>query len=567
MTCAVVVGVVASGVAIGFVGVVEWLGWWLLPAVVMTGVAGANPIELPSALGEIGWRVLTPAVGGLLVGWLLYRTRERRPLGLPDTILTAHAPTAVPVKSAAMTAIASMLALGSGASVGQYGPLVHLGATLGQLAHRLARASGAHGFSAVMGLGCGAAAAIATAFNAPLAGVVFAHEVILRHYSLRAFAPITVAAIVGHLFANDLFPRPPLFVIAQAAPVTAPEFALFALLGLAAALLAAGFAKSVLRMTAWASTLPLPSYYKPAIAGGLLGVMALWLPEILGSGEASMQQLMRGSDPPPTALLILLAAKLIATTLCLSFGFAGGIFSPALFIGLLFGALASHLAPDLVGAYFSAPTVYLVCGMVAVVSPIIGAPLTAILMVFELTRSYDLTIAAMASVVFANLLGYRLLGRSLFDRQLVVRGFDLRLGRDRIRLEQQTIAPLVHQNYVTVSPTATLQQARDRLLAAQQDYGYVVSARRQLRGVITLRAIAAAPTMTAACAAYTTPAPRTFAPDTNLWTAMHELPAATTIPVITTTPNPRLIGGVDATAIIARYQAILATIRAEEHEG
>ena len=337
-----------------------------------------------------------------------------------------------------------------------------------------------------MWVGCGVAAAISTAFNAPIAGIVFAHEVILRHYSLRAFAPITVAATIGHVIANVVFERPPLFRVESVAVGSAPEYLGFILIGVGGAFVAVLYMRAILCSGRLARGLPVADPLKPMLAGAALGIAALWMPDILGIGKETLRFAVIDQAFAPGELAFLLVAKVLATALCIGFGFAGGVFSPALLTGILFGALAGNGADLLAGDFRSDVAIYAICGMVAVASAVIGAPLTTILIVFELTRNYDLATAAMVSVVFSNLVAYRLFGRSLFDVQLRARGFDLSAGRDRVILERRRIESYVSRDFTALAPGLPLGEAKARLLAAGRHEGYVLDAGGVYLGTVTL---------------------------------------------------------------------------------
>ena len=190
-----------------------------------------------------------------------------------------------------------------------------------------------------IGIACGVAAAISTAFNAPIAALIFTHEVILRHYSLRMFTAVTVASACGYLIANVLFERPPLLLIDFDGRFYWPEFFLFALEGIACGMLAVAFMKLLYRTTQLAAAVRLPQALKPMLAGLAVGLLALQVPEILGAGEKVFQQAAAGGTYEIDGLLLILVAKLLATVLCIGFGFAGGVIFPSLLIGVLFGAL------------------------------------------------------------------------------------------------------------------------------------------------------------------------------------------------------------------------------------
>ena len=479
-----VVGTLASLAAIGFVDLVLLLNEWLL-------ISPRSRFMQENRALLLAATVCVPAAGGLVVGLVhRYGIPEGRPHGPPDVIRAVQGLDGrVPLRSGFLSALTSLVSLGAGASVGQYGPLAHLGGTLGSLAARLNRHTER---SATVWVGCGVAAAISTAFNAPLAGLVFAHEVILRHYSLRAFAPITVAAAVGHVVANVVFERPPLFRVEAMSAVAAPEFLGFIVIGVGGAFVAVAYMRAILHSGRLAQRVPVADWLKPMLAGAVLGLAAIGMPDILGIGKEALRFAVIDHAFAPGELALLLVAKILATALCLGFGFAGGVLSPALLVGILFGAFAGNGAELLVGDLRSDIAIYAICGMVAVASAVIGAPLTTILIVFELTRNYDLTIAAMVSVVFSNLVASRVFGRSLFDVQLRMRGFDLSAGREKVILERRPIEGHVSQDYTSLAPGLTLEDAKARLLASRRNAGHVVDAAGTYLGTVKLAELLAA---------------------------------------------------------------------------
>lgn len=556
-------GVVAGGLsalaAIAFVETVLWLNDLLL-------ISARSRMMIGEGWLLIIATVTVPALGGLIVGLLCRAIPERRPHGPPDAIQAVQTLGGrLPLRSGLLTAGASMVALGSGASVGQYGPLAHFGATLGSWCSRLA---GPGRYLGAIGVGCGAAGAIAAAFNAPIAGLLFAHEVILRHFSLRAFAPVTVAATVGYLVANLVFDQEPLFRIETVSVAQAEEYGIFILIGIGGALVAIAFMRTLLGMQKLAARLPLAAPLKPALAGLILGVVALWLPDVLGIGKEVLRFAIIDDAFLPGELALILVAKLLMTALCLGFGFAGGVFSPALLMGVLFGALVGYGAP-LVIAQPSPVVVYAICGLVAVTSPVIGAPLTTILIVFELTHNYDLATAAMVSVVFANLFAYRLFGRSLFDVQLARRGFDLSLGRDKAILSTRPIRPYMTTDCVRLDCDQTLARVRQSLVDAGRNEASVIDAGGRYCGTITLgRLLSLADTGTSESTTVdelARPAEPVFTDTLSIWEAMSLLEdfIGESIPVVDA--EGRLLGVVYEAAIIRAYLDTVHDIRREEH--
>ncbi|MFW5969798.1 MAG: chloride channel protein [Halofilum sp. (in: g-proteobacteria)] len=557
-----VLGGLASLAATGFVAVVEWL----------------NDVLWVSARSRMihgDWRwlpwvtVAVLATGGLLVGLLnRYVLPGGRVHGPPDVIEVAQSGHGrLSLRAGLASAGAAIASLGAGASVGQYGPLVHLGATLGSVIARWMPAGSAT--LGTIGIGCGVAAAISTAFNAPIAGILFAHEVILRHYSLKAFAPITVASTIGFVLTNFVFETRPLFRVDVVPEVAPAEFGAFIVLGIVGALVAIAFMRAVILAgrLARASRLPVP--FRPAAAGAALGIMALWTPEVLGIGKETLRFAIIPEAFSAGELGLLMVAKIVATALCLGFGFAGGSFSPALVIGALYGALAGYVAAALVPGAADSVSVYAICGMAAVTSPVIGGPITTILIVFELTRNYELTTAVMVSVVFANLVSYRLFGRSMFDEALRARGCDLTMGRDQLVLDHSTIGAYITRHFVEAHPGESLGVLRDRLVAAEATEAQLIDAQRNYLGTITLSrllvAIAREPNATVDHVAdWDDEALRV---DTSIWEALKhaESNIGEMLPVLEAGDSQRIVGVIAQSVIVRAYRDTMYGIRREEH--
>lgn len=444
-----VVGLTTAFATIGFVELVHYLSDILY--VSASSRAGVENGHL--------WLITIASltIGGLVVGLILqYGVEQQEPVGPQDAIYAVQLHERLPSPVSGMSStIAAILSLGCGASVGQYGPLVYLGTLVGQLANRLRLIDARN-----IAIACGVAAAISTAFNAPIAGLIFTHEVILRHYSLRMFTAVTIASACGYLVANVIFQHPPLLLIEFAGSFRGVEFFLFALQGITCGMLAVLFLKMLKHTVLLAKRINTPPALKPMFAGFLLSLVAMQIPEVLGAGQAVFNQAIQGGVYSADSLLLILVAKLLVTVLCIGFGFAGGVIFPSLLIGVLFGALFALLVPEMLLENYSGISTYAICGMVAIMSPIIGAPMTALLLVFELTRSYEITVAAMVAIVFANLTAYNWYGRSLYDYQLKVRGIDLSMGRERAYLLHHKVAQHATASLPVVRQTADLGALR-----------------------------------------------------------------------------------------------------------
>ena len=551
------VGLVTAFATIGFVELVRYFNDILyVSASSRAGTDGGR-------LALITITVLTS--GGLIVGLTLrYGVAGGVQTGPPDTIYAVQLHERLPsTVSGVSSTVASMLSLGCGASVGQYGPLVYLGTLVGQIANRLP-----FGLSDVrsIAIACGVAAAISTAFNAPIAALIFTHEVILRHYSMRMFTAVTVASACGYLVANVIFEHPPLFLSEFTGSFRWVEFFLFALEGIACGILAVAFMKLLHYATQFADRIKLPAATKPMIAGFITALVALQVPEILGAGQEVFSQAKLEGAFTADALLLILLAKLLVTVLCIGFGFAGGVIFPALLIGVLFGALFALLVPGQLLSDYSGLSVYAVCGMVALMSPVIGAPMTALLMVFELTRSYEITIAAMVTIVFANLVAHQWYGRSLYDFQLRQRGIDLSMGRERAYLMHQTVAGHVTDALPVVHRDISLSELRERMAEKIAESAVIVDGDYRYLGLVLQHQLHDQHD-SASVASIEIEQGTRFDETTSIWDAMETMREyiGVAVPVIDSASG-RYLGAIPEAVVINAYLDAAQELRREEYE-
>ena len=551
------IGTVVSLAAIGFVETVLWLNQTLL----VSPYARIQYEQQPNLVDTA--TVLVPGVGGLVVGLIVrWLVRESRGLGPPDSIIAVQTRQPPPTPGSGIgSTLAALLSLGCGASVGQYGPLVYLGTIFGSLAARMRL--GIEDLQAI-GIGCGVAAAISTAFNAPIAGLVFAHEVILRHYSLRAFAPVTVASATGYVFANVIFERAPLFLVNFDGVQHSYEFLLFAVEGVLAAGLAAGFMRLLVLSGKTARATRIPQWLRPAVAGLVLGACGLYIPEVLGVGKETLRFATIEGAFQIDELTLILLAKILMTAMCVGFGFVGGVFSPALLIGILAGALYAMVLGQILPVPQSGLVVYAICGMMATTSPVIGAPLTTILIVFELTRNYDLTIAAMVAVVFSNLVAYRVFGRSLFDVQLAGRGFDLSFGRDKAILTFMRVHDHMTTVCTTIAPRATVGELIRRLTDERRSEAVLVDADGRYHGMVRLQDVQRADPATVLADLADTDTV-TFDETTSIWDAMSRMRGFLGEAVPLVTRGGIFRGVVPEGAVIDAYLSAVHDLRREEN--
>ena len=302
--------------------------------------------------------------------------------------------------------------------------MVHLGATI---ATTFAHSMKLQEWSRRTLLACGVAGAVSASFNAPIAGVLFAHEVILGHYAMRAFVPIVISSVSGTILSRQWFGADAAFVIPDYQIESYLEFPAFALLGMVCALVAIVFQLTMVVFDTAARSVEVPLWTRPVIGGAMIGTIALVFPEILGVGYEATDQALK-SELSLVFLLSLLVAKTVATAVTLASRFGGGVFSPSLYLGAMaggaFGIVAGQMAPTLA----SDQGLYSIIGMGAVAAAVLGAPISTTVMVFELTGGYAITIALLLAVAVSVGINEAVNGRSWFQYQLEIRGLAIRAG-------------------------------------------------------------------------------------------------------------------------------------------
>ena len=417
------------------------------------------------SLSSIASLLLAAIIISLIRKWLDIKNWE----GIADSIYAAHRESPqIDTKKGLGSTLGALVVISGGGSVGQYGPLVHFGSTIGLLIKTYFRLR----MNPDIFIGCGVAAAISAGFNAPLAGIIFAHEAILRHFSLRAIAPIFIASFSASAFGEYFFGNAQvLFDLTQSVPPLNEILPVLIILGPIFAIVTMLFMYSLRMAGSIAGRYEHHKHKLPFIAALVCGSVGVVFPEVLGLGVEAINDLIAGNISF-SRVSILLFAKIGVTALCIGFGLFGGVFSPALFIGVSAGSLAAGLFIAI--GYSDLEQVIIISGMAAVGASVIGAPITSVLIVLELTGSYEYGVAAMVAVIISSLVTYRLFGLSFFDRQLLDRGIDMRQGRESIALSQRLVTTCVETSYVKLTPETTGSDAYRIMKEAGSMEGYVV---------------------------------------------------------------------------------------------
>ena len=507
-------------------------------------------------------------IGAALLLWCVRRLFGiSRWHGPADSIFGAHRlDNEIDVKGGVGSTVGAFVSIAGGASVGQYGPLVHFGATIGTFLRQLIgkfQADGREIIGTDVFIGCGVAAAIAAGFQAPIAGIVFAHEAVLRHFSFRALTPIAIASITSVWFSTAVFGDEPLFILDAVASDLLPMVPVLLASGLLFGLIAMLFMLALLKFSSIAAKSNLPPIGLALIAAVACGAVAIFVPEILGSGVNEINIIFDGGYTLGF-LILLVILKILATSFCVSLGLFGGVFSPAAMIGAASGGLLAKLFT--VFGFVTVPNLLPVAGFAAVTAAVVGAPISVVLIVFELTQSYEFAVAAMLAAVIATFLTSLVFGHSFFDEQLVRRGVDLSRGRSGIELQAQPIAKVINQDFVAINPQASVEDAIEAAILKQRSEGYCVGKDNTFIGKYTITMLLNAPPK-ASITKHLMCDPVYLSHDASLLQAMEIASnfVGETIPVVNN-ENRQLVGVVSEGDIFNAYLVTQSRVHDLEHD-
>ncbi len=444
------------------------------------GGDGPPPAILPTLPA---WRILlAPVLGGILVGALGSLSREVRGHGVPDVMeAVAIRGGLIRRRVAFVKSIASAITLGTGGSVGREGPIAHIGASVGS------------GVGQLLGLAAdrlrtlaaaGAAGGIAAAFNAPLAGSFFALEVIARNFAAHTFGPVVLCAVAATGVSRLYFGAAPAFAVpafSLGGPVEAP---LAAALGVFCGCIAPAFVALLGALERLFARLPVPEVAKPALGGLAFGSLCFVSPHLFGAGHDTMDAMLRGELAWPTLALLLLL-KPVATSTTLASGGSGGVFLPSLYLGGLAGGLFGVAARALVPGLDTPGGAYALVGMAAVLAGTSHAPITAVLLAFELTQSYALILPVMLAVALATLLSRALRRNSIYTEVLAARGIDPDRREDLV-LRGVRVAEVMDPLPPAVRADAPLDVVLARFLESDLDAVFVTDPGGRLLGQVSI---------------------------------------------------------------------------------
>jgi CIC family chloride channel protein len=431
------------------------------------------------------WRVLGPAAGGLLVGLLLrYVTPESGGHGVAEVIEAINVrDKPIPTRVAVWKAVVSGLTIGSGGSAGREGPVVQIG---GALANGLATRFRLTREQTRLLMACGGAAGIAASFNSPMGGTLFGLEIILGDFAMRSITPIAFAAVAATVTGRSLIAAQGEIVHIQFHVASGLEIGPYVLLGILSAIVSVLYVQSVHGVEHALSVGRRLSRLRPelrAMLGGLLvGLIGLGIPRVLGNGYETMNAALQG-QLTATVLFVVLIGKIAASGLTLGSGMPGGSFFPAVFMGAMLGGGVGTVGHELFPSLIAGPSAYAAVGMAAVVAGATQAPLTAILMLFELTGSYDIILPLMIACTTSVAGSYWWLGGSMYTLKLRSKGIHLQDGRTD-PLSRIRVGEVMTTQVVTVAASASFQEILSLVQETRHSAFPVVDPRGRLRGLL-----------------------------------------------------------------------------------
>jgi len=443
--------------------------------------------DLLSTLMSLPWyaRLLPPAIGGLLVGLIVYfLAREAKGHGVPEVMEAVALKGGIIRKRVVLIkSLASAICIGSGGSAGREGPIVQIGAAIGSSFGQILKVSADRMRTLV---GCGAAAGIAATFNAPIAGVMFAMEIILGEFGIATFSPIVVSSVMATVISRAYLGDFPAFVVPHYTLVSTMEMPFYVILGILAGVVGVIFTSTLYKIEDLFALIKIPDYTKPAVGGLLIGIIGIYYPHVYGVGYDAIGFALL-ENLSWYMLLALIFAKILATSFTIGSGGSGGIFAPSLFIGAMlggaFGSLVHHLFPTLTATYGA----YSLVGMGALVAGATHGPITAILILFEMTGDYKIILPLMLSCILSSVIASQIRQESIYTMKLIRRGTNIRAGKEVNIMKSLLVKDAMTKDVATVSENMHLNKLLKYTFSSKYSSFPVVDDSGLLSGIVTFQ--------------------------------------------------------------------------------
>jgi CIC family chloride channel protein len=434
--------------------------------------------------GSAAWRrVAIPTLGSLISGILLYKYfPNARGSGIPQAKFALFIRDGyIKLRTVFGKFLCCSISLASGIALGREGPSVQIGAGIASVIGRATGLSPAR-VKALVPVGC--SAALAAAFNTPIAAVLFSLEEVLGDMQAPVLGSVVLSSatswMVLHLFLGDQ----PLFHVPPYRLVNPLEFGIYAVLGVVGGLASVAFTKLLLGLRVWFRQMPKSTVWLQPTFGGLVtGLMALAVPGVLGVGYDFVDRVLGGESTLRTVVL-LAVLKLIATPACYASGNAGGIFGPSLFIGAMIGGAVGMIAHSWLPLLTASPGAYALVGMGALFAGIVRTPLTSVIMIFEMTRDYSIIVPLMIANLISFFISWKFQREPIYEALALQEGVFLPTGESREEMSGTRVSELMEEKAPLLSPDATLEEAR-AFLVRQHSNAWPMGEGTQVEGVVS----------------------------------------------------------------------------------
>ena len=505
---------------------------------------------------------LLPLLGGLLIGPLLQRfPTEARGDGVPSAMeaVALHGGIIRP-RTVGLRTLTAAVTIGSGGSVGREAPIAQIGAAIGSVVGQFLKVSASR---MRIFVACGAAGGIAAVFNAPIGGVFFSLEVLLGDFAAATFAPIVIASVVSTTVARLLLGNVLIFEVPPYILTGIWDLVLSAVLGAFCGLAAILFMRGLESAEKQFSSSRIPLWARAAVGGGMTGVIAIFFPQVLGTDATTLNAAFAGMFP--WSLLLLIGyLKIVATSFSLGSGGSGGVLGPAVFIGGILGTFVGTFASALYPGLFGFVDGYALIGMAAFLAPVIGGPITSILIVFEMAGNYTIILPLLVAVVNAMLVAHQFSRYSLYTNKLHEKGIDLVSGREESVLKQVRVRDVMREQFDAVLPSASFGSLAASFFGSKIDYLYLTGEQGELTGVVSLTDLRPylkdESLWNLVCARdVATPDPVAVMPSESLLDALNKFAYRNVaqLPVVSDPHTRKLIGVVRRSDLLEGYQKIV----------
>ncbi len=477
---AIIIGILGGLGAVGIRAMISWMSDLSFPG---DGSLLQNIMDMPWYI-----KILIPAIGGLIVGPVIYFfAPEAKGHGVPEVmqaILLKGG--AIRPRVAFVKAFASAVTIGTGGSVGREGPIIQIGASLGSSIGQFFRVPSKRMKTLV---GCGAAAGIAAAFNAPVAGALFAVEIILMDFAVAQFSPIVIssvmATVVSHTFEGDFAA----FQVPHYTLASPYEIGFYFVLGLLSGLVSYLFIKVLYASEdLWDNKLKIPAYLKATIGGVIIGCIAIVYPEIMGVGYDSINLALNGKEVWELAI-VLIFVKIFATSITLGSGGSGGIFAPALFMGAMIGAFFGHFVHLLFPEYTASPGAYALVAMGGMVAGTTRAPITAIIIVFELTKENAIILPLMITCTISMMVSSKLSRESIYTLKLLRRNIKIKERAEVNVMKSLHVKDVYRSRFESIPEDSNFSEVINMIISRKLPYVAVNHKNGDFMGIISLNSI------------------------------------------------------------------------------